>query len=170
MVASPIPLITEAWELFKIPDLFTIRGTRTTPIEDLEYSGSGEYPYVTTQSTNNGVRGFFGIKTEDAGVLTIDSAVCGYCSYQALSFSASDHVEKLIPQFEMDIYVAMFFVTIFNMEQYRYNYGRKCSQTRLKEAEIRLPVGSTGEPDYNFMREYISHLAYSSNLEAEKDN
>ena len=170
VVASSIPLNTEKWKLFKIPDLFTIRGTRTTPIEDLEYSGSGEYPYVTTQSTNNGVRGFFGIKTEDAGVLTIDSAVCGYCSYQALSFSASDHVEKLIPQFEMDMYIAMFFVTIFNAEQYRYNYGRKCSQTRLKEAEISLPVDSNGKPDYSFMREYISHLAYSSNLEPDKNN
>ena len=68
----------------------------------------------------------------------------------------------------MDIYVAMFFVTIFNVEQYRYNYGLKCSQTRLKEAEIRLPVDSNGEPDYDFMREYISHLEYSSNLEPDK--
>ena len=167
VVASPIPLNTEEWVLFKIPDLFKIGGTKTTPIEDLEYSGFGEYPYVTTQATNNGVRGFFATKTEDSGVLTIDSAVCGYCSYQAMPFSASDHVEKLIPRFKMDIYVAMFFVTIFNMEQYRYNYGRKCSQTRLKESEIRLPADSDGAPDYDFMREYISHLEYSSNLESD---
>ncbi|MDE0397673.1 MAG: N-6 DNA methylase [Candidatus Poribacteria bacterium] len=162
---NPISLNTEEWKLFRIPDLFTITGTTTTPIEDLEYSGSGEYPYVTTRATNNGVRGFFTTKTEDPGVLTIDSAVCGYCSYQSLPFSASDHVEKLIPKFDMDIYVAMFLVTIFNVEQYRYNYGIKCSQTRLKESEIRLPVNSNGEPDYDFMREYISHLEYSSNLE-----
>ena len=65
VVASPIPLNTKEWILFKIPDLFTIGGTKTTPIEDLEYSGSGEYPYITSQATNNGVRGFFAIKTED---------------------------------------------------------------------------------------------------------
>ena len=165
VASNPIPLNTKEWKLFKIPNLFTITGTKTTPIEDLEYSGYGEYPYVTTQATNNGVGGFFTTQTEDPGVLTIDSAVCGYCSYQSLPFSASDHVEKLIPLFDMDIYVAMFFVAIFNVEQYRYNYGRKCSQTRLKEAEIRLPVDSNGEPDYDFMREYISHLEYSSNLE-----
>ena len=162
---NSIPLYTETWELFKIGNLFTITGTKTTPLKELEDYGSGEYPYVTTRATNNGVKGFSTTKTEDPGVLTIDSAVCGYCSYQALPFSASDHVEKLIPLFDMDIYVAMFFVTIFNVEQYRYNYGLKCSQTRLKEAEIRLPVDSNGEPDYDFMREYISHLEYSSNLE-----
>ena len=161
---SQIPLNTEKWELFNIPDLFKIRGTKSTPLDNLEYSGPGEYPFVTTQTRNNGVGGFFTKKTEDCGVLTIESAVCGYCSYQAMPFSASDHVEKLIPQFNMDIYVAMFFVTIFNIEQYRYNYGRKCSQSRLKQAQIRLPVDSKGQPDFNFMREYISHLEYSSNL------
>ena len=170
VIANPIPLDTEKWMLFKISDLFTVSGTKTTPPKDLEYIGAGQYPYVTTKATNNGVRGFFAEKTEDAGVLTIDSAVCGFCSYQAMPFSASDHVEKLIPQFDMDIYVAMFLVTIFNVEQYRYNYGLKCSQTRLKEAEIRLPVDSDGKPDYNFMREYISHLEYSSNLESDKDD
>ena len=168
VASSPIPLNTEEWELFKIPNLFTITGTKTTPIKELEYIGHGKYPYVTTKATNNGVKGFFAIMTEDCyGMLTIDSTVCGYCSYQAMPFSAAAHVEKLTPQFDMDIYVAMFFVTIFNIEQYRYNYGLKCSQTRLKESEIRLPVDSEGEPDYNFMREYISHLEYSSNLESD---
>ena len=171
VASSPIPLNTEEWELFKIPNLFTITGTKTTPIKELEYIGHGNYPYVTTKATNNGVKGFFDTMTENYyGVLTIDSAVCGYCSYQALPFSASDHVEKLIPRFDMDIYVAMFFVTIFNVEQYRYNYGLKCSQARLNEAEIRLPVDSNGEPDYDFMREYISHLEYSSNLESDKND
>ena len=162
--SSPIPLNTEEWELFKIYNLFTITGTTTTHIKDLQYIGQGEYPYVTTRATNNGVRDFYTVNTEDPGVLTIDSAICGYCSYQSMPFSASDHVEKLTPQFDMNIYVAMFFVTIFNVEQYRYNYGLKCSQTRLKEAEIRLPVDSKGKPDYNFMREYILHLECSSNL------
>ena len=161
---NPIPIKPEKWKLIGIGDLFKICGTKTTPLENLEYIGRGEYPYVTTQATNNGVEGFFAVKTEDGGVLTIDSAVYGYCSYQAMPFSASDHVEKLIPHFDMDIYVAMFLVTIFNIEQYRYNYGRKCSQSRLKQAQIRLPVDSNGQLDFNFMRENISHLEYSSNL------
>lgn len=165
---NSIPLHTEKWELFKISSLFTISGATGVPFREVEKFGFGEYPYVTTRATNNGIRGFFATKTEDPGVLTIDSAVCGYCSYQALPFSASQHVEKLNPKFDMDIYVAMFFVTIFNFEQYRYNYGLKCSQTRLKESEIRLPVDSEGNPDYDFMREYISHLEYSSNLEPDK--
>ena len=161
---NPISIRPEKWKLFRIGDLFKICGTKTTPLDDLEYNGRGDYPYVTTQATNNGVEGFFAVETEEGGVLTIDSAVYGYCSYQAMPFSASDHVEKLIPHFDMDIYVAMFLVTIFNIEQHRYNYGRKCSQSRMKQAKIRLPVDCNGQPDFDFMREYISNLEYSSNL------
>ena len=58
------------------------------------------------------------------------SAVVGCCSYQADPFSASDHVEILTPRFSMNAHVAMFLTTVLNLEQYRYNYGRKCSQTR----------------------------------------
>ena len=171
VASNTISLNTAKWKLFKISNLFTITGTKTTPIKELQYIGHGKYPYVTTKATNNGVRGFFDTMTENCyGVLTIDSAVCGYCSYQSIPFSASDHVEKLIPRFDMDIYVAMFFVTIFNVEQYRYNYGLKCSQARLKEAEIQLPVDANGKPNFNFMREYISHLEFSSNLESDRDD
>lgn len=169
--SGPIHINTAKWKLFYITDFFTIGGTKSTPVNVLKDSGFGEYSYVTTQATNNGVKGFYDILTEDCyGVLTIDSAVCGYCSYQATPFSASDHVEKLTPKFDMDIYVAMFFVTIFNIEQYRYNYGRKCSQTRLRQSQIGLPVDSQGQPDFDFMREYISHLDYSSNLESNQND
>jgi len=48
----------------------------------------------------------------------------------------------------------MFLVTIFNLEQYRYNYGRKASQTRLKEIAIQLPAKDY-QPDFEFMENYI---------------
>jgi len=160
-----VALVPANWEWFRIDDLFTVSGTKTTPLRDLETYGRGAYPYVRTQSTNNGVAGYFDFTTEEGGVLTVDSAVVGYCAYQKFSFSASDHVEKLTPQFPMNDYVAMFLVTILNMEQYRYNYGRKCSQSRLKEAEIKLPATSKGAPDFAYIERYIKTLPYSANLQ-----
>jgi hypothetical protein len=69
-------------------------------------------------------------------------------------------VEKLIPKFAMNRYIAMFLVTIMNLEQYRYNYGRKCSQSRMKERSIKLPV-KDGQPHWQFMEEFIKSLPYS---------
>ena len=161
----PVSLNTERWKWFSLADLFEITGSKTTPIGDLKSAGPGIYPYVTTQATNNGVDGFYSIATEDGGVLTVDSAVLGYCTYQKDPFSASDHVEKLVPKFEMNAYIAMFLVTLLNIEQYRYNYGRKCSQTRLKASRIKLPVTERETPDYNHMERYIRGQPFSANLE-----
>ena len=75
------------WKLFQFSKIFNITGSKTTPILELEEYGRGEYPYVTTQASNNGVEGFYNHYTEDGEVLTIDSAVLGYCSYQPYNFS-----------------------------------------------------------------------------------
>ena len=157
-------LNTQNWKDFKCSELFEIKGTKTTPISELEKYGKGEHPYVTTQAKNNGVEDFYDFYTEQGNVLTIDSAALGYCSYQKCSFSASDHVEKLVPRFEMNEYIAMFLVTILNREQYRYNYGRKCSQGRIENFIIKLPANIQGSPDWQFMEDYIKSLPYSSNL------
>ena len=151
------------WQEFKLTDLFDIEGSKTTPLLELEEYGNGSYPYITTQATNNGTRGFFDYFTESEDVFTIDSAVLGYCSYQSEKFSASDHVEKLIPKFKLNKYIAMFLVTVLNAEQYRYNYGRKCSQSRMKDISVKLPA-KKDRPDWHFMESYIKSLPYSSNL------
>jgi len=159
-----ISLTDRKWGWFSYTSLFVITGSRTTPKEDLESYGPGEFPYVTTQSVNNGVEQFYNYMTEVGGVLTVDSAVLGFCSYQQISFSASDHVEILKPKFPMNKYIAMFLTTLINKEQYRYSYGRKCSQTKLKQSKIMLPMTSSGKPDWQFMEDYIKSLPYSKNI------
>jgi len=167
---SPLPLIKQKmdighvkWKNFNLSDLFQIKGTKTTSLLELKEYGKGEYPYVTTQATNNGIEGFYNYYTEDGKVITFDSAVIGYCAYQPLPFSASDHVEKLILKFKINKYIALFLVTVLNQEQYRYNYGRKCCQTRMRKIKIKLPA-KNNKPDFDFMEKYIKSLPYSSSL------
>lgn len=159
-------LDTNNWKSFQIGDkkLFTIKGSKTTPLKELELAGDGDYPYITTQARNNGVCGFYDISTESGGCFTIDSAVKGYCSWHEEDFSASDHVEKLIPNFKCNNYIAMLLVAIINLEQYRYNYGIKCNQTRIKNMKIKLPVKADNTPDWELMENYIKSLPYSANL------
>jgi 16S rRNA G966 N2-methylase RsmD len=155
------------WKEIFLRDLFDVKGSKTTDkkILDEKYKG-GKYPYVTTQSSNNGVRGFYDFYTEKGNVLVIDSAVAGFCSCQPLNFSASDHVEKLIPKFDINVYRALFLTTIINMEQYRYSYGRKFNQDRIKETLIKLPF-KNDEIDWDFIENYIKGLNYSKYLEIE---
>ncbi len=77
-------------------------------------------------------------------------------------------MEKLVPMFLLNKYIALFLVTIINKEQYRYSYGRKCSQTKLKISRIKLPAifNANGEydPDWQWMEDYIKGLPYSGCL------
>ena len=155
-----------AWRRFQLTDLFGVQGTTTTPPRELALCPPGTFPYVTTQATNNGVGGFYDHSTEAGGVITVDSAVVGYCAYQAKAFSASDHVEKLTPLAPMSAAAAMFLVTILNMDQYRYNYGLKRAQKRLRRECLRLPCTPGGEPDWRYIDRYIGGLRYSANLPA----
>lgn len=161
---NPI-LDTLNWKEFNLKDLFDVSGSKTTPKSELDLDMGGRYPYVTTAATNNGIAGHSSIKTEDGEVLTVDSATIGACFYQKESFSASDHVEKLTPKFTMDIYIALFFVTILNInaKRYRYGYERKRSQTELKQEVLYLPC-KENSLDYDYMRNYIKSIGYTNYL------
>jgi hypothetical protein len=163
LINEKFELKTEQWQSFPLSKIFEIKGTKTTSLIELQGYGKGFYPYVTTQATTNGTEGLYNVYTETGNVITIDSAVLGYASYQAHNFSASDHVEKLIPKFILNKYNAIFLVTILNLEQYRYNYGRKCSQERIKNRSIRLP-SKNNQPDWEFMENYMKSLPYSASL------
>lgn len=161
---NSITLNKNNWDSFLISELFDVCGTKTTSVEDLNSYGHGEFPYVTTQSSNNGINGYYNYFTENGNVLVIDSAVVGYCSYQEKNFSASDHVEKLIPKFKLNKYIALFLVTIINNENYKYSYGRKFNQTKIKNTVIHLPVTDLGKPDWNYMEQYIKSLPYADKI------
>jgi hypothetical protein len=159
-----LPLDISKWGDFKIGDLFNVIGTITTKIETLKKHGNGNFPYVTTRSSNNGVEGFYNYWTEQGKVIVIDSAVAGFCSYQDNNFSASDHVEKLVPRFTINKFIGLFMATVINRNRYRYNYGRKCNQKKIKDTLIKLPLQKNGSPDLQFMENYIKALLYSDKI------
>jgi hypothetical protein len=158
-------LYTSNWKEFSTADLFDVDGTKTTPLFELETTyGEGDYPYITTRATNNSVAGFYDYKTEKGNVLIIDSAVLGFASYQENDFSASDHVELLKPRFNMNKYIALFIKTIFMKGAYKYAYGRKFNQERIKNTKLLLPVDKNNNPDWQYMENYIKSLPYADLL------
>lgn len=155
---------TNSWKYIELSQLFEITGTKTTSLEQLEQYGIGNYPYVTTQSTNNGIANRYNYYTEKGNVLVIDSAVKGFCSYQGNNFSASDHVEKLIPKIYFNKYIGLFLATIINQENFKYSYGRKFNQDKIKKTKIKVPVNEKNTIDLIYIEEYMKGLPYSEKI------
>lgn len=164
------------WKEFRLDRLFAIKGSTTTKLEDLEDKyGVGKYNYVTTSASNNGVDGHYNYFTEHGNVIVVESACMGFATYQATDFSASDHVEILHPKFDLSFGIAMFFVTLLNGENFKFSYGRKCNQVKIRNMVLRLPVqrDAAGQPvidpsrkysddgyvpDWDFMEQYMKSL------------
>ncbi|WP_158650330.1 restriction endonuclease subunit S [Helicobacter suis] len=149
------------WREFRVGELFEISGSKTTPKLQLEKYGKGDYPYITTQATNNGVAGYYNFWTEKGNCLTIDSAVLGTCFYQAKNFSASDHVEILRPKFSpFNRYIALYFVTTLNRLSlcYGYSYAHKRSQRALREEICPLPISKNGTITFDLIEHFIKAL------------
>ncbi len=94
--------------------------------------------------------------TEEGNVLVVDSAVAGFCTYQKNKFTASDHVEKLIPKGKFNKYIALFLTMQINKNNFsKFSYGYKASPIRLRRSKIMLPTNGNGKPDFEYMEKYI---------------
>ena len=52
-------------------------------------------------------------------------------------------------------YIAMFIAHQITAQKGKYNYGYKMGTERLKRQMIQLPVDESGQPDWEFMTEYM---------------
>lgn len=152
-------LTDREWKAFQIGMLFDVKGTVTTKPGAL--IAGGNTPRITCSATNNGLDGFYyNSPTELGNVMTVESAAVGYVTYQENDFIATDHVEKLVLKDRILTPGLGLFMksAIDKAVSGKYNYGYKFSQDRIKRQMIMLPVTDTGEPDYDFMEQYIKDL------------
>ncbi len=86
--------------------------------------------------------------------------------YHNYKYFSDDNVHTLIPKnIPLNKYNSLFLATILKKLQYRYNFGRQVRLQRLKFDEIKLPTDERGNPDWQFMEDYIKSLLYSKALE-----
>ncbi len=151
------------WQPFRLSDLFDIKkGKRLTKAN----MKRGRTPFIGSIDNNNGVSGFVGQRPIHKGnTITVNyNGSVAEAFYQPDDFWACDDVNVLYPKFRLTPAIAMFLVTVIRQERYRFSYGRKWHQERMKLSEIRLPVWRDGRPDWKLMECYVNSLPFSSQL------
>lgn len=148
------------WGEFKVGELFKLeRGkcSKTTGLND------GNVPYVGCTNVNNGVMAFYDVETE-----TISKGHCicfigngngsaGQQIYREDDFLCSTgnvcgYRENLTPN------IAHFIVSVMDSQQKatnKFSHANGRTLEKLSQQVIKLPITSSGEPDWEYMENYI---------------
>ena len=150
------------WQEFHLYDIFNIdSGTKldkakmNTTVEEIDFVGRS--------NANNGitskVQEIDSITPYKRGDLTLalGGAYLGSCFVQPEDFYTSQNVVVLIPKQEISFYTKQFIATaIFKESQNNYKAFIKELNAHIKtDFSIKLPVTDTGEPDWQFMDNYM---------------
>lgn len=164
LLDNKLPLNTKEWKWFRYIDIFEIKkGKRLTKADMIV----GKIPYIGAIDSNNGVSSYISNNEQLHSANTITVSYNGSIAeayYQAKEFWATDDVNVLYPKFLMNAYSALFLTTIINKEKYRFNYGRKWDKELMESSKIKLPINEQGNPDWQWMEDYIKGLPYSGCL------
>ena len=144
------------WGEFKLGELFFAEsGDFDIKKEHIDGIGTD---VVTAGETNNGILGKTDIpaKIFDGNTITID--MFGKCIYRASCYKMVTHarvfsLKCLFDDFDekSGLYITAILQKLVN----GFNYSNMCSWNKIKDLSISLPVTPTGEPDWQFMEDYI---------------
>ena len=147
------------WKEFLLKDLFIIERSKNITLEAAEESLGNEIPYITRTEYNNGVNFFVSkdnFKIEKGNCITIGGEGANVF-YQPFDFISGNNITKIYHS-KLNENIGLFIVSILNLEKYRYSYNRAWNKKFIENTKINLPVDSQGNPDWQFMEEYIREL------------
>ena len=161
--SSTPELNTDNWKEFKYTDIFdTIMIGKSIDLNKLD---EGDINYVGRTEENNGITAkvakYNNQEPYEGNCITVPMVGNALKStYQEEPFYVAQNI-LILRSKNLNKYNAMFFNTIIRMDEFRFCYGRTLSLDRFKALTIKLPTTEDGQPDYQFMEDYIKTLPYS---------
>ena len=159
---------TSEWKEFRVGDFFDIHPTKTIDGVSADDCVGYGVPLVVNSAENNGVAGLCNsAPTEAGGIITFSDTTDGNTFfYQPNPFIGFAHVQGMYPKTREWSKSELLFVCTMLMfdAKGRYNYGRKMRRDTISEVLLKLPVDSSGNPDWLFMDSYIKSLPYGDRL------
>lgn len=155
------PLNQMEWGEFYLNQVFTKiqRGKRLKKDDHIK----GKMPYVSSSALNNGIDGFVKNKEQvrifQKCLSIANSGSVGATFYQPFSFVASDHITKLENK-DFNEFIYLFIASITERLKEKYSFNREINDTRIQREKILLPIDKNGQPDYDYMENYIKKLEY----------
>lgn len=158
---STISLNDRKWKPFRIDALFDVYTGADLP----KYSRNrGTIPFIGSSSKNNGVTDWIDnsankIKYSKNSLGVNRNGSVGYAFYHPYQAYFSGDTRFLKTKgFKLTPGIGLFLSTTISQQKKQFGYGFKLGSERLKKLKINLPVDENGNPDWQFMEDYIKSL------------
>lgn len=160
---SKLTLDSVEWGEFFIggkPGLFDITSTSSGIDKNKLNQSEGNIPYITRSEENNGINLFVSdeqnskYQKDTGGVITIglDTQTV---FYQPQEFYTGQNIQILKNE-KLSKFSSLFIIPLLKIQMEKFNWGGNgATLTRLKRTRIVLPIDSYGNPNWQFMEDYI---------------
>ena len=164
-LTEPPPLSSKIWRSFRLLDYFDfVKGDQ----KDMTLLNEGDVPIVSAKNNNNGYKMF--VNADDKKIfkgnfLTINNngdGGAGIAYYQPADVLLDNHVTALLPKIEMSHETMIFISRCITNQREKFGFGYTLSNKRLNIFRVMLPVTDDGEPDYEYMENYICAIEEES--------
>ena len=151
--------IDKEWRDFYISKIFDIKAGKRLTKANMQ---KGIIPFIGATDSNNGITNFVSNENSstDKEVLGVNyngSVVETF--YHQYKCTFSDDVKRFsTKEIKGNKYLYLFLKNAILKQKCKYMYGYKFNENRMVKQKIMLPVNSKGEPDYEFMENYMKYL------------
>lgn len=160
------------WKVFKAfgeDGLFQIKAT-SSGVDAIKLKDGLDktIPYISRSANNNGIVDFIDDSNREFGIDERGNITIGLDTqtafYQPHEFVTGQNIH-IVSGDKINRYTAQFLVVILrNQMNAKFNWGGNgATLGRLKRLKIMLPVNSSGQPDYEFMEQYVSERERAQN-------
>lgn len=149
-------LKTKEWSEFLFSDLFSIKkGKRLTKANMRD----GDIRFIGASAINNGVTAHIANTTHlhPANTISVNyNGSVGEAFYQDKSFWASDDVNVLhLKTHHLSKEIALFLIPLIRKVGKRFKFDEKWTKDLMNRTKLKLPVDTSGAPDWSYMEAYI---------------
>lgn len=149
------------WQEFKIADLFHVK--RPIARSQANYE-AGNIPFVASGNYNNGIIKYCNLKNGerlDKGNCITVSPIDGSSFYQEKDFlgrGGAGSAIILLYNNNLNSNIGLFIASVIRNKLGKYSYNNQLSSSSITQEIIKLPVDSNGDPDWQYMYEYMNSI------------
>ena len=148
------------WKEFSVGELFDIKIGKNIDGNKVDRVNGGT-AYITHKENTNGLDGFVNYDSEFLNsiypVITIGNETAEPY-VQDFPFFTGTKVNILLPKFKMDTSILKYIATSLRQHKGKYSYSFTINSTRLKKQNILLPADKNGNPNFQYMSDFVKKL------------